>query len=207
MYALIGLSLVGTVYLATFSTTTVVIFPAILLLVGYYGERIVARRKARPEEDIKTTSSEYRGILYYTVIAVAGMFIAGFAVNFLNFGDLALTSFDSLIYSLIIAVAETMFFQGFILAFLLSSNIRFLRGNPYLAIIAGAGICVAYHLARYGANPNALLYVFFGFTILNWVAYKSRRLSPVAGGHLINNALASSGFQIAQVAAKTLGVA
>lgn len=199
-YALMLIALLGTVYLATFSTTSVVLFPAILLLVGFFGERIIERRRRSIEEDSTSSRGDMRIIGYYSVLALAGMFIAGYAVNLVDFGGLALGEFDSVVYSVLIAIAETQFFQGFVLEALFSSNLPFLAGQPVMACFVGAGVCVVYHLARYGADFNALVYVFVGFSVLNWVSWRSRRLSPAMIGHGMNNLLSNLGFSIAQVA-------
>jgi membrane protease YdiL (CAAX protease family) len=124
-------------------------------------------------------------IAYYTVIALFGIFLIGYAINLVPLTiPAALTGTDAILYSVLIGIAEEQFFRGFLTDWLLS-----VLPSWIMAVSAGAGIFAVYHFARYGTQLNALVYVFAGGFILGWVAYKSRRLSPTMIAHAANNTI------------------
>ena len=182
---LIILAIMITIYLSTFETTTIVLFPAILLITGLIMEFYL--EKKREVTDHITEKSTIKSVGYYTVLALFGIFLAGYAIEKFR-PPMELTGYDALLYSMLIAVAEEQFFRGFITDWLLSKI-----AQPHMALLASALIFTIYHFARYGTKPEALLYAFAGGFILSWVAYKSRRLSPCMLAHILNNAIAVIG--------------
>ena len=189
---LLALAIAGTIYLATYSTTTVVIFPAILLLGGLGMEILLERHKHPEGEEANEKHIDWKQIAYYSLISLMAMLLIGFAIQYI---PLAGAGFDSLIYTAIIGISEEQFFRGFITDSLLSVKMPLVNTvlNPYLALMASAAVFTVYHNARYGSNADAMLYVFFGGFILSWVAYKSRRLSPSMIGHALNNIASALG--------------
>jgi membrane protease YdiL (CAAX protease family) len=169
------------IYLATFETTTIILFPSILLIGGLTMEMFLERKREVTDDDATVKSLGKIG--YFSVIALFGIFLVGYTVNLFPLITLQLTSYSALVYSVLIAVSEEVFFRGFVTDWLLV-NMK----KTYLALVASAAVFCAYHLARYGTNVNALAYVFFGGFILSWVAYKSKRISPTLIAHVINNA-------------------
>jgi membrane protease YdiL (CAAX protease family) len=199
-YMLMIFSIGVTIYLATATTTVVVVFPALLLLTGWFGERIIERRSAKPEEDPSLSKTEYKSILFYGLLAVAGTFIMGYAIQNVHlFGTvegMQLSALDSLLYTVLIAVGEEEFFRGFVTEALLNLKMpaKFgLFNTPYVALLMSAFLFCGYHFARYGTNPDALMYVFAGGFVLSWVAWRSRRISTTMIGHGLNNLLAWCG--------------
>lgn len=198
-YALIALTFAITIYLATYQTTTIIIFPAILLLIGLVMETRFEKQKevdysSVTKQDVATTG-------YYTIIALVGMLAVGYAISITDaiqsIASLS-TVFDVLVYSILIAVAEEQFFRAFITDLLLSNsyvkNNRWLRiGYPYNALVISALIFAGYHLARYGTSLNSLIYVFAGGFLLSWVAFKVRRLGPSMFAHVANNVVSVLG--------------
>ena len=180
---LIILALGFSLYLATFTPTTVIIFPALLLLSGLVMERFLERRHEAVDDSVMDVSSQ-KEVLKYTLIALVGIFFMGFLVK-VTF-PLELHGYDILIFGFIIGVAEAQFFRGFITDYLLST-----LPSPILALISSALIFMVYHFAVYGTNYESLMYVFAGGLILSWVAYKSKRVSPPMIAHGLNNVWAA----------------
>ena len=147
------------------------------------------------EQDETTSQKELKNVGYYALIGVFGLFITGWAVNYVQVpSTIALSSVDAVLYGILMAVSEEVFFRGFITDFLLSYFGRpsakiggFALNNAYVALGASAGIFAIYHFARYGATPNALIYVWVGGFVLSWIAWKSKRLSPSIVAHCLNN--------------------
>lgn len=175
-----------TLFLATFENTSIVEFPVILLTVGLTMELALERKHIGKEyiEDEKQ-SIALGQIAFYTVIALFGIFLTGYAITLVPLTIPAeVTGIDAILYSVLIGISEEQFFRGFLTDLFLRTS-----PHPVLALLAGALIFTGYHFARYGTQINALAYVFGGGFILGWVAYKSRRISPTMLGHAINNFL------------------
>lgn len=177
---LIVISMMLTVYLATFETTTLVLFPGILLLIGLVMESYM--EKHREFVDHITETSSLKAIGYFTIIALMGMFMSGYMID--RTSMTLLSGFSAISYGVLMAVAEEQFFRGFITDFLVT---RF--PSYVLALITSACIFTMYHLARYGGRADAMMYVFAGGFILSWVSWKSKRLSPCMLAHAINNVI------------------
>lgn len=183
------------IYLATFQTTALIEFPAILLAVGIGMEYVIEKRK---EQDDSNGANDLRSIGYYAAIGLAGILVTSWAVSYIQIPSQLLSinvalsgvNVDALLYSLLMAVSEEQFFRGFITDGLLSQKIPRVSNNPYFALTLSAVIFMLYHWARYHTDPNALIYVFFGGFILSWIAYKSRRLSPSILAHSAANFIA-----------------
>lgn len=177
---LIIIAVMVTLYLATFHLTSVILFPVILLLSGFmlqfYTLRQIEMINHLTEE--RTLAS----IGYYTALSLIGIALSGYFVQNLPF---ELTGVDAYLFGYLMAISEEQFFRGFITNFFLLK-----LKNPFLAIIISGAVFSIYHLARYGTQLEALIYVLLGGCILSWAAYRSRRLSPVMLAHAINNVIA-----------------
>lgn len=189
-------TLVCTFYLATISTTTVVLFPALLLIAGFVGEHLVERSKTKIEQDPTVSHREWVSIGFYSLIAICGIFMVGSAINFSAIVPAELTQTDGLVFTSAIAIGEGMFFHGFILDALLSyrypANLG-VFGSPYIAMFLTASIFAVYHLQRYGGNWDLMGYVFAGGFLMAYANYKSRRISPSMIAHWVNNVIAFLG--------------
>jgi len=182
---LVALAMMLTVYLATFETTTIVVFPSILLLIGLGMEMWL--EKKREYVDHFAEEKTMKTIGYWTIVALLGFFLTGYMVQHVNLT--ILTGWASAIsFTVLMAIAEEQFFRGFITDMFLT-NFKY----SMLALGGSAFVFMFYHYARYGTDPNSMLYVFAGGFILNWVAYKSRRISPCMLAHIINNVVAVVG--------------
>ena len=145
-------------------------------------ERFLERKYEHVETENQGKALPQIGL--YTVAALFGVFLTGYAVNYvlLSITQLGLTGVNAILYSALIAIAEEQFFRAFILDWML---VRI--AQPMVAVFFNAVLFMGYHFARYGTNLNALGYVLGGGFILGWVAYKSQRVSPTMLGHLANN--------------------
>ncbi len=170
-------------YLGTYETTAIILFPAVLLISGVVMELYLEKR--REYVDSLDEAATLRQVGFYTIIALLGTFSIGAFTRYVDL-PLQLMGYSALLYSILIAISEEQFFRGFIVDL-------FLREvpHPYLALLGSTLLFMLYHLARYGGTPDSLLYVFVGGFMLSWVAYKSRRLSPCQLGHIINNLMAT----------------
>jgi len=171
-----------TIYLSTYSLGyTLILYPAILLSLGLVLQRYYM--KNLPETDSLHKDSTRMEITKYTVIAVVGFSLTGIALRAVP-GQIA--GWDAVLYSVLMAVAETIFFQGFILNYF----ILHLR-SPALSVFMTSLLATVFHFARYGTDTSALAYVTVGFALLNFVTWKSGRLSPPMLAHIVNNLGAS----------------
>jgi membrane protease YdiL (CAAX protease family) len=173
------------IYLATFEQSYLIIFPAVLLISGLVLQIYFSRKI----EVVDSLAQSAPNILFYTLVALAGIALASFVAPLLQppVQKMQLTSFHAMLYSLLIAVAEEQFFRGALLNFLLSS----FKGLAFLAIALNATVFTVYHFAVYQTSLGALAYVFVGGLVLAWVAWRSNRLSPSMLAHAINNLIAS----------------
>jgi membrane protease YdiL (CAAX protease family) len=191
---LLILALAVAVYLFTFETSALAIFPTVLLVSGVSMEVFLERKKGGAVEvaDDGFEPRTLKIVGFYAAIGLLGMFLTGYAIKFVPGLEtqtvLASSPINGMLYSVLMAIAEEQFFRGFLTDWLLSH-----LKNAIMAIVASAGVFCAYHFARYGTSPNALLYVFGGGLILAWVAFKSKRISPTMISHAGNNMFAYLG--------------
>jgi membrane protease YdiL (CAAX protease family) len=169
------------IYLSTFQTTVVILFPAVLLIAGLVLQFYLQRRV----EVVDSLSESAGNIGFYTLIALAGIALASFvAPTVSRLPNMELTGVDAMLYAVLIGVAEEQFFRGAILNFLLTLT------NATVAIFSSAAIFMVYHFAVYGTSTSNLVYVLVGGLALAWAAYRSGRLSPSILAHVANNILA-----------------
>jgi len=172
-------------YLSTYQTTVIILFPAVLLISGIVLQFFLLRKIEVVDSVFEEQTAWNIG--FHTLIALAGIglgsIISPAVAKAFPIQKMQLTGMDALLYSVLIAVAEEQFFRGAITNFLLLSL------PPSAAIIGSTAIFTVYHLAVYGTEVSALTYVFVGGAVLSFVAYRSRRLSPAILAHVINNML------------------
>jgi len=172
-------------YLSTYQTTAVILFPAILLITGIVLQFFLLRKVEVVDSVFEEKTAQ--NIAYYTLVGLAGIglgsLISPALAKAIPIQKMQLTGMDALLYSVLIAVAEEQFFRGAITNFLLVSL------PPSPAILGSAAVFTIYHLSVYGTEASALIYVFVGGAVLSFVAYRSGRLSPSILAHMINNML------------------
>lgn len=183
-------------FLATYSTTTVVMFPFILLIGGLALEyRFSKRIGETPEDSFKRVP--YTQIGLYAGLALVVMLVTGLTVQYIPLAEIGSMPVwtDAFLYTTSIAVAEEIFFRGFITDALLSYNFgRGLLNNNYFKLFLSGGVFAVYHLARYGTSVSNMIYVAVCGFVLSWVAWKTRRLSPSIIAHVFNNIFALGVF-------------
>jgi len=183
------------IWLATFSTTTVILFPAVLLSAGLVLEFYFERFKKAETDRTDFRKLPFSQIGLYASFALAVMLVTGYGVQYVSLPSLsAFPDTSTLLYTTSIAVAEEQFFRGFVTDSLVSYHTTYaILNNVYAKLILSGAIFMAYHYARYGSSGNDMLYVLVGGTMLSWIAYKTQRLSPSMLAHVFNNILALVG--------------
>lgn len=172
------------IYLAPYGMELFV--PLALLVVGGFLMWVMGKKMAQDEY---IDSGESRTIVTYTLIAIIGAFVANVVGVTLFRVPASIVIFaDAVLLSVLAAISEEFFFRGFVLRFMLWKTKSF-----FFAILINAAIFAVYHFKRYGTQPDALFVMLAVGTILGYVAWKTRRLTPVILAHIINNVWAVMG--------------
>ena len=127
-------------------------------------------------------------VFFYTIIALATfVFLSLVTPSIAKILGLEITGFDSVLFGAMMAIGEEMFFR------LAWANLLIqVSHSEIFGALMGAGIFAVYHLAAYGDNPSAMLFVLgAGFTLI-YVDLQMHRLSPSLFAHMANNVLAYS---------------
>ena len=136
-------------------------------------------------EDNNIDLGERNQIFIYSIIALGTVLFLSTIVPAIPLVELAQIPFSIIVlFGLLIAVAEEVFFRGFLLNFLIGK-----AGNIF-GIFGSALIFAIYHLNVYGTSPQNLIFVFGAGIILGFIAFRSRRVSTVMIAHIMNNLFA-----------------
>jgi len=181
---LIVLAMMLTVYLSTFENSNLIMFPGLLLTFGLVMEWFMEKKREDISDQTMTTAG-WKEIGVYTILSLFGIFLVGYGTTKLPFA--IFVGFSALAYGALMAIAEEQFFRGFITELCLARIKR-----PILALLTSGFTFTIYHIARYGTEPDAMIYVFAGGLILSWSAYRSRRFSPGMLAHIVNNLRAAA---------------
>ena len=142
-------------------------------------------------------SAKITGIVFfYTIIALATfVFLSLVTPSIAKVMGLEITGYDSILFGAMMAIGEEMFFR------LAWANLLIqVSHSEIFGALMGAGIFAVYHLAAYGDNPSAMLFVLgAGFTLI-YVDLAMHRLSPSLFAHMANNVLAYSSVGAGAVA-------
>ena len=170
-----------TVYLTTFQTANVVLlYPVVLLILGIVLQRFILRKV---EETDSIVQNRWH-IMYYTSLALIGLALTNLYVRTYLKQSVQFVGMNALLFSVMMAISETLFFQGFLTNFFVQ------KLSPVVGLFVSSLIFTVFHFAVYGLDVDSLTYIFVGGFILNWVAYKSGRLSPPMLAHIMNNVVA-----------------
>lgn len=131
--------------------------------------------------DLHIDKREFSQILTWTFACLGAVLMINFVTP-----RLPLAEFNPKMFGVLIAVAETMFFQGFLLPWLMR-----LTRVSILAVILGATAATAFHFSVYHSSLSALLIVFGGFAVLNFATLQTQRLTSAMLGHSCINFLSS----------------
>ena len=127
-------------------------------------------------------------VFFYTIIALATfVFLSLVTPSIAKVMGLEITGYDSILFGAMMAIGEEMFFR------LAWANLLIqVSHSEIFGALMGAGIFAVYHLAAYGDNPSAMLFVLgAGFTLI-YVDLQMHRLSPSLFAHITNNVMAYS---------------
>ena len=155
---------------------------AVSLILGGLTLSLVTKEYA---EDNNIDLGERNQIFIYSIIALGTVLFLSTIVPAIHLVELAQIPFSIIVlFGLLIAVAEEVFFRGFLLNFLIGK-----AGNIF-GIFGSALIFAIYHLNVYGTSPQNLIFVFGAGIILGFIAFRSRRVSTVMIAHIMNNLFA-----------------
>ncbi len=155
---------------------------AVSLILGGLTLSLVTKEYA---EDNNIDLGERNQIFIYSIIALGTVLFLSTIVPAIPLVELAQIPFSIIVlFGLLIAVAEEVFFRGFLLNFLIGK-----AGNIF-GIFGSALIFAIYHLNVYGTSPQNLIFVFGAGIILGFIAFRSRRVSTVMIAHIMNNLFA-----------------
>ena len=93
-HVLVITAVVITIYLATFETTTIVLFPAVLLITGLTMELYLERKREYTDHIFEPTNLQTLG--YYTALALVGFFISGTLISYLEIISNSITEFSTI---------------------------------------------------------------------------------------------------------------
>lgn len=188
----VGLSI--PVFIFLFSNISIIwLFPSFLIVFGLLMEKFLMPKKIKDEGD---TIKDSGNIIFYTVIALATfVFLSLVTPSVAKIMGLEITGYDSILFGVMMAIGEEMFFR------LAWANLLIqVSHSEIFGALMGAGIFAVYHLAAYGDNPSAMLFVLgAGFTLI-YIDLQMHRLSPSMLAHIGNNVLAYSSLTIAGTA-------
>lgn len=184
---LILMAYVINIYLLTFDVSFDTAFPAFLLL----GSLVMSRYINKIVEDPEIDEEEASNITYFTALALAGIGAGSMVVsrNLFIFpakisGELRILAIGvfplAVLHAALMAIAEEPFFRGVFLQW-------FSPLGMSVSIVATTLIGVIYHLRVYGTTGGALMYVALAWMIFSYVAWRTRRISPLILAHLFNN--------------------
>jgi len=136
--------------------------------------------------DLSLDKRELSQIMVWTLVCMGAVLMVNRATP--SFSEIELSGFNPRLFGVLIAVSETVFFQGFLLPWL-----QRLTKMSLLAVILCAAAFAAFHLNIYGGDIHALLVVLGGGLVLNYATLQTKRLTPACLSHSLINSLASGG--------------
>lgn len=185
---MVALAVMISIYLSTFEKGFVSIFPAMLLVSGLVLTRMFGREEIEDDMEI-TRSGYYAGIALIGVFAVAMAAPQIFTVQSIIPKGLELTASDLVLLAVLMAVAEEIFFRGFLMAFFTSMSGSFWVSNVLQAIV-----WAVYHTAVYGSQAWVMVYVVMSGIIFGYVNRMANSLTPSILAHSIINFISSGGL-------------
>lgn len=126
-------------------------------------------------------------ILMWLLICLGVVFLLNWSTTWKTVELRALT-IGVVTSAVLIGVSETVFFGGFIQAWLIK-----LMG-PVLGILMGAGVFSIYHLQVYGLDQNSMFVVFGAGLVLGWAMYTTKSLTAPLLAHVLVNFIGLGGF-------------
>lgn len=184
--SLVILGVMFSLYITTFERSVLSIFPAILLISGLVLFMMFGERLYRGEPSLGRVG-------YYSLIGLAGGFLIMsmvprvFAGNIIK--NLAINTGTAVILAILMAIAEEIFFRGFLFSFFMGYTNSMIASNILQAVL-----WASYHSAVYGYNPILILSIMIIGVIFGWIDYRCSSLSPSLIAHVVINFIASGGL-------------
>ena len=138
----------------------------------------------------------FDGVLWFTVVfgAIATVHVGVVEIVSHTPFNVTYNVMDLKVYGILIAIAEEIFFRGFLLPWL--STMGYPLGQ-YIGVPASAGAWTLFHLGVYGTQPQALILVLMVGIILGFIAWYKKRLWIFMGAHALVNFMAMGGIALA----------
>lgn len=126
-------------------------------------------------------------IIIWLIICLGVVYILNWSTTWKTMETTAL-SIGAISFAVLIAVSETIFFGGFIQAWLIKLV------GPLMGIFMGAAVFSIYHLQVLGLDINSLLIVFGAGVVLGWAMYQTKSLTAPLLAHVLVNFIGLGGF-------------
>ena len=179
-------------YLSTIQLSFLSLFPALMIIAGYS----LQHRSQTDFHDTVVDAREKTHIALYTLVGIAGAFMANFAASYvittymtvraLSITQISMVQIELICYGATIAIAEEEFFRGFLLNFVAKTR------SPPEAFLVSSLIFSTFHLAVYGTRPELLIYVFTSGMILSFISWKTQHVTTGMLAHMAVNMISYS---------------
>lgn len=184
-------------FMFTYEKSSILLLPLALTGVGIafnwlFGKKIVVDEEIDEEEASNIGKYSFIGLLGAGLGALVSRSLF-MPTRLIALAALQLTPYDSLIFALLMAVAEEQFFRGFFLNFALWKLYNQPYGISLALLLSGLVFAYPYHQNIYGTSTQLLFYVFIGGFVFSWIDLKTKRLSPSMISHLAVNFLGGIG--------------
>lgn len=175
----IVVALLSSIYMSLWAKNDIyILFPTFLLFAGLFLILLFGGKG----KDIPVSEIVDKNItMYYTLIAFLFVVFSSFISKIYVPPKLALVGFPLVVFSVMIAIAEEVFFRGGLLSFF-----EWIGLPGITNIILTAVTFTVYHLAVY-QSINAWLFVFCSGLVLAYVTRVTGTLAPAMFAHIMNN--------------------
>lgn len=178
--SLLILAVMIDLYLATIINVSRILYPSILLLSGVVFLKYYTPLKL----DARGVSES--NLLYYSLVALGFTWAIGLFVPRLFHQSITdLAGNTRLLFLVLMAVAEEVFFRGFLYGFFVDRLHSLWLGNFVQALL-----WAVYHTAVYGSMQGVLLYILLVGLVYGWADARTQSLTPGMFSHVIVNLMA-----------------
>ncbi len=176
--SLLVLAVMIDLYLATIINVGRILYPSILLLSGVVFLKYYTPLKL----DARNVSEG--NLLYYSLVALGFTGAIGLVVPqlFQHQSVLDLAGDTRALFLVLMAVAEEVFFRGFLYGFFVDRLHSLWLGNFIQALL-----WAVYHTAVYGSMQGVLLYILLVGLVYGWADARTQSLTPGMFSHVIVN--------------------
>lgn len=181
----IVVALLSSIYMSLWAKNDIyILFPTFLLFAGLFLILLFSGKG----KDIPVSEIIDKDItIYYTMIAFLFVVFSSLISKIYVPPRLSLVGFPLIVFSVMIAIAEEVFFRGGLMSFF-----EWI-GLPNLAnILLTSMTFTIYHLAVY-QSINAWVFVFCAGLVLSYVTRVTGTLAPAMFAHIMNNLMVMMG--------------